>query len=231
MSRKSARHLLSQFEERLGCSFSDTSLLQRALSHSALTGEPQADNERLEFLGDRVLGLVIAEELLQRFPDAAEGSLARRLNALVSKSACTAVAETMGLDGLLREFGGRSGEAGVTARALADVCEALIAAIYLDTGLDAARGFILTHWRERLEAAGETRRDPKSQLQEWAMGKGLAVPEYAVTGREGPDHAPVFTIAVSVAGHAPIAGEGASKREAEQAAALAFLKQHKIKRT
>ncbi len=215
---------IADLEARLAHRFTRKSLLQRALCHAGPTGEPQADNERLEFLGDRVLGLVVAEELFRRFPDISEGALARRLNALVSRTALAGVAEAMGLRALV-------GDNDATPRVLADICEALLAVTYLDGGLEAARAVVLRHWEDGFEAAEETRRDPKSQLQEWAMARALPVPAYAVVGREGPDHAPVFTTEVTVEGHAPIAGSGSSKREAEQAAAEAFLVRHEIPRT
>lgn len=222
---------LAELEARLGHTFSDKSLLKRALRHAASTGEPQTDNERLEFLGDRVLGLAIAEELLRRFPDDPEGQLARRYNALVSKTACAAIAEAMGLESHVRDKHKQASDSAVTPRVMADICEALVAAIYIDAGLGAASAFVLRHWQQGLETAEGTRRDPKSQLQEWALSRALPVPDYTVTARAGPDHAPLFTIAVTVAGHAPVSGQGPSKREAEQAAAACFLDQHRIERT
>ena len=218
----------AEFELRLAHPFKRKSLLTRALRHAGPTGAPQSDNERLEFLGDRVLGLVVAEDLYRRFPDVPEGHLARRLNALVSKPACAAVAEELGLPDLMAR---RGSGAAATQRVLADICEALVAAVYLDGGLEAARAVVLKHWKEGLETAETTRRDPKSQLQEWALGKALPVPDYAVTGREGPDHAPFFTVSVSVEGEEQVSGSGPNKREAEQAAAEVFLEKHGIART
>ena len=215
---------IAALEALLAHPFTQKSMLQRALRHAGPTGEPQADNERLEFLGDRVLGLVVAEELFRRFPDVSEGALARRLNALVSKPALAGIAEAMGLTAFV-------GENEATPRVLADICEALLAVTYLDGGLEAARAVVLKHWESGFDAAEETRRDPKSQLQEWAMGKALPVPAYVEVGREGPDHAPIFSIEVTVEGHAPVAGTGPSKREAEQAAAEAFIVHHGIPRT
>lgn len=226
-ARPSAEEI-AEFEHRLAYKFKQRSLLRRALRHAGPTGAPQADNERLEFLGDRVLGLVVAEDLYRRFPDVPEGQLARRFNALVSKTACAGVAETLGLADLIAR---RGAGGGITQRVLADICEALVAAVYLDGGLEAARSVVLIHWEEGLESAETTRRDPKSQLQEWALGKALPVPDYAVTGREGPDHAPFFTVSVTVEGQEAASGSGPSKREAEQAAAEAFLEKHGIART
>ncbi len=215
---------ITALEALLAHQFTHKSMLQRALRHAGPTGEPQADNERLEFLGDRVLGLVVAEELFRRFPDISEGALARRFNALVSKPALAGIAEAMGLKTFV-------GDNEATPRVLADICEALLAVTYLDGGLEAARAVVLQHWETGFETAEETRRDPKSQLQEWAMARALPVPVYAVVGREGPDHAPIFTTEVTVEGHAPVTGTGQSKREAEQAAAEAFIDHHGIPRT
>jgi len=227
MSARLSAEGADAFERRLAYKFKHRSLLRRALRHAGPTGAPQEDNERLEFLGDRVLGLVVAEDLYRRFPDVPEGQLARRFNALVSKTACAGVAEELGLPGLVAR-GGSGG--GITQRVLADICEALVAAVYLDGGLEAARRVVLIHWQEGLESAEATKRDPKSQLQEWALGKGLPVPGYAVTDREGPDHAPRFTVSVSVDGHDAASGSGPNKREAEQAAAEAFLEKHGVAR-
>lgn len=228
MARRSPASAFAPLEARLGHTFARKSLLERALAHSAPTGEPQTDNERLEFLGDRILGLIIAEELFRRFPADEEGTLARRLNALVSKTTCARVAERLGI---ASHVGDRRRAGAIGRRAMGDICEALIAAIYFDAGLEAAREFVLRHWQDDLVAAEGARRDPKSQLQEWALGRALPVPAYAVSSREGPDHAPLFTVEVTVEGHPPVTGEGASKREAEQAAAEAFLDRMGIGRT
>lgn len=227
MAGRFAKRLIEELEARIGHTFRTRSLLRRALTHSAPTGEPQTDNERLEFVGDRVLGLVLAEELFRRFPKDEEGTLARRINSLVSKTACARVASRLDIASVVCAPG--KGGA-VSQRALADICEALIAAIYFDAGLEAAREFVLRHWQDDLVAAEGARRDPKSQLQEWALAWALPVPAYAVSSREGPDHAPLFTVEVTVEGHAPVTGEGATKREAEQAAAEAFLKRMGISR-
>ena len=229
MAGRSPTAEIDALEARTGHAFRQKSLLWRALEHSAPTGEPQTDNERLEFLGDRVLGLILAEELFRRFPEDEEGTLARRFNALVSKTACARVAESLGISPHVRER--RRGGGAISQRAMADICEALIAAIYFDAGLEAARAFVLRHWRDDLDAAEGTRRDAKSQLQEWALGRALPVPGYAVSSREGPDHAPFFTVEVTVEGFAPVTGEGPSKREAEQAAAKGFLDRMEIRRT
>jgi ribonuclease-3 len=230
---------MAALEARLGHRFSDSGLLREALTHASRTGgtrgrggasKDETDNERLEFLGDRVLGLVIAETLLQRYPDAREGGLAPRLNALVRKETLAEIAEELGLSEALRLA---KGDALSSARArmaiLADACEAVIAAIYLDAGLGAARDFVLRSWSARLGDLEEVPRDAKTALQEWAQARGLPTPAYDVILREGPDHAPHFRVAVKVEGLFVEAGEGASKRAAEQAAAAALLARENLR--
>jgi ribonuclease-3 len=183
-----------------------------------------ADNERLEFIGDRVLGLTIAELVSEAFPQASEGELARRYNQLVQGATCAEVARTIGLGQLLllsdseAENGGRDKET-----ILADACEALLAALYLEAGYDRTRAIIRALWSPRLDDLPEEAIDPKSALQEWAQGRGLPRPAYAVISRDGPDHAPHFTAEVKIQGRQPARGQGASKRAAEQAAALEML--------
>lgn len=216
---------LDTLEARLGHVFSDRSLLERALIHGSAANEHRRDNERLEFLGDRVLGLLAAEALIRRFPAATEGELAPRLNALVRRETCAAVAEELGLDRHIVlaaseiRAGGRRKPA-----ILADACEAVMAALYLDGGLEAAGLLFDAWWLARLESLDTVPLDAKTRLQEWAQGLGRGVPVYRVTERYGPDHAPHFVVAVQVEGVAPETGEGRTKRVAEQAAALALLR-------
>ncbi len=214
-------------EEALGHHFADQALLARALTHASHNGgqtDPANTYQRLEFLGDRVLALVIADSLGQRFPAADEGELARRLNHLVRAETCALVAKTLGFDQHIRTDDLDVTKPTRAARAvLADVCEALIAALYLDGGMEEAKRFILTHWRPIMDEAGAARRDPKTALQEWAHAKRKATPHYAEVARDGPDHAPVFNIEVSVEGLVPVRAEGKSKRDAQQAAAQAML--------
>lgn len=214
-------------EDALGHQFADSDLLDRALTHASHGGgqsDPSQTYQRLEFLGDRVLALVIADALIARFPQADEGELARRLNHLVRAETCAAIAKRIGLD---RDV--RTDDLDVTkptraARAvLADVCEAVIAALFLDGGMKAAKRFILTHWQPVMDEAGAARRDPKTALQEWAHSRRKATPIYTEIGRDGPDHAPIFKIAVSIDGVDPLEAEGKSKRDAQQAAAMAML--------
>jgi ribonuclease-3 len=215
---------LSDLEARIGYTFRDPALLERALTHASASNG--ASNERLEFLGDRVLGLAIAEKLFALYPDHAEGALAVKFNALVRKEACAAAAEAAGIPENLILAGSEATSGGrKKAVILAGACEAVIAALYLDGGLAAARGFIERYWSEAFGALSEDMRDAKTALQEWAQAGVLkSTPIYRLVRREGPDHAPRFMVEVSAAGEAPEVGEGRSKREAEQAAAGALLK-------
>ena len=213
---------LGSLEEKLGHRFSDRALLERALTHASAT--PSQSNERLEFLGDRVLGLVVAEILHSRYPHESEGALTVRFHALVRAEACARVGEAIGLPSYIRHAGGFD-SARARAAILSDVCEAVIAALYLDGGMAAARPFIERHWTEIFEEAGQgaEMRDAKTRLQEWAQGRGLAAPAYREVARSGPAHAPRFIIEASVEGGASQTGEGGSKREAEQEAAAKLL--------
>ena len=207
---------------RLGHDFTRSELLIEALTHPSVAAG--ADNQRLEFLGDRVLGLVIAEALLAADPEAAEGELAPRLNALVRKETCAEVASDLGLGEGLRM--GRSemltGGRRKTA-VLGDAMEAVIAAVYLDAGLEPARALILRAWGPRVGAVRAVARDAKTTLQEWAQARGLPPPAYADLDREGPDHAPVFSVEARLSDGRAAAGRAASKRAAQQAAAEALL--------
>lgn len=225
MSRVKAKSF-ETLTERLGHAFSNPELLRRALTHSsARNRKPSShDYEQLEFLGDRVLGLVISEMLIESFPDAREGDLARRFNRLVRKETCAEVAEEIQLGDFVimsaseAESGGRGKQT-----ILGDACEAVLGAVFRDAGYDAARTVIRRFWSPRLYDNTVPLRDAKSALQEWAQGRGLALPIYSETARKGPDHAPRFTTSVEVEGLEPATGEGASKRAAEQSAAAAIL--------
>ncbi len=208
----------------LGHRFHDRRLLRDALRHPSVAGAVHATGyERLEFLGDRVLGLVIAEVLLKRFPSEPEGHLARRLAAHVRRDALAEVARAIGLGGFImlshgEDVGGGRAKAGT----LADCMEAVIGALYLDGGLEVAANFIRSRWQDRL-AERNPPRDPKTALQEWAQGRGLPLPRYETVAAEGPDHAPAFTVSVTIEGHPAATAVGASKRVAERAAADALL--------
>jgi ribonuclease III len=215
-----------ELEKRLGHKFRTATLLEEALTHASLrgSGERKSDNERLEFIGDRVLGLAIAELLNETFPAAREGELARLYNKLVRGETCAKVAREVDLGKHLKlaasevQSGGRQ-----KTTILADGIEAVLGAVFLDAGFDKARGVVRELWAGQTPGLAGGVHDPKSALQEWAQGRGLPLPKYVEIARFGPDHAPVFTSEVRISGVDPARGEGASKRAAEQAAATAFL--------
>lgn len=210
--------------ELIGHSFADEKRLERALTHSSARAAGQGNYERLEFLGDRVLGLVIAELLFSQFPEAKEGELSVRLNQLVSAEACAAVADEMRLHQHIKTGADIKNLTGKRmANVRADVMESLIAALYLDAGLDVARKFILKNWGERVQASAAARRDAKTELQEWAHGRAGIAPTYAIVERTGPDHDPHFTVKAEVPGVEPEIGSGRSSRAAEQDAAAKML--------
>ncbi|WP_118137413.1 ribonuclease III [Oceanicella sp. SM1341] len=217
--------VLARVEARIGHVFARIALLDEALTHASFSTAVRPDNQRLEFLGDRVLGLVIAEALLEQDPGAAEGVLAPRLNALVRKETCAEVAGALDLGAAIvmgrseMLSGGRRKQA-----ILGDAMESVIAAVYLDAGLDVARAFILRAWAGRIETAEARAADAKSALQEWAQGRGQVPPEYCEIGRSGPPHAPVFTIEVRLASGERAVAQARSKRAAQQSAASALLK-------
>lgn len=216
---------LSDFQDRIGYRFSDPDLLRRALTHNSLASDTRPSNQRLEFLGDRVLNLAIAEALLAQDQSADEGTLAPRYNALVRKETCADVARTMDLGAVLRLGRGEQNTGGRRKNAiLGDAMEAVLAAIYLDGGLDAARKVILKHWGDKLINVEAQARDAKTALQEWVQARGEPPPRYVEIARDGPDHAPRFTIAARLASGAEAQAEGGSKREAEQTAADLLLK-------
>lgn len=222
LKRPIGEALAAVIADRTGYVFADLLLLQTALTHSSAPGAKD-NNERLEFLGDRVLSLVISDLLLQSFPEAREGELAVRLNALVRGETCAEVASDLKLAEIIRADSAiRSGTSKVR-NVLADAVEALIAAIYLDGGIEAARRFILANWGPRSRAIAEVPRDAKTELQEWAVQATGKLPIYSIIGREGPDHAPQFTVLVELPGYQPAQAQGRSKQNAERAAARAFL--------
>ncbi len=216
-----------ELEEIIGYRFRSPRLLQEALTHASVAGgrgRRLRSNERLEFLGDRVLGLVIARLLFAHYPRDPEGALGRRLAHLASRDVLAEVAREIGLGRWIHlsrgeeETGGRD-HPGI----LADCLEAVIGAMFLDGGLEAAERFVRQHWEDRVRALARPPRDPKTELQEWAQGRGLPLPQYRLKGVEGPAHAPRFRIEVQLAGLEPAVGEGPNKRAAEQAAARRML--------
>ena len=213
-------------ESALGHRFDAVDELCRALTHSsqAKGAGPGAHYERLEFVGDRVLGLCVADMLYAAFPNAPEGELSVRFNSLVSGETCTEVCDDIGLHRFIRVGADIKQVTSKRMRSVrADVVESVIAAIYRDGGLEAARSFVERHWRERLEAKGAAVADSKTALQEWAHAAHATTPAYNVIGRDGPDHAPRFTVEVTVGAKVKASGEGSSKREAEQMAAQRVL--------
>ena len=228
--RLTGRDIADALQERTGHVFRDHERLQRALTHASARGaKTGADYERFEFLGDRVLGLIIADMLFHAFPAAAEGELSVRLNALVNAEALAEIADEIGLTEVIRagsEVKTLAGRKRVNIRA--DALESLIAALYLDGGMEAAKRFVLRYWEPRSKVTGAARRDPKTELQEWAHQAASATPAYQIESREGPDHDPLFTVSVRVGDLEPATATGRSKREAEQAAAAAILRREGV---
>lgn len=217
---------MSGIEDRLGHQFADPALLTHALTHRSAAdarGGQLDSNERLEFLGDRVLGLVVAEWLVERYPEEREGNLTRRLSGLVATETLARVGEAIGLAEAIRIPPGEE-RAGLRARltVMADAVEALLGAIYRDAGLDAARAVIRRHWAPLVEATPRPPVSAKNRLQEHTLGRGLGLPEYRLVSAAGPSHAPFFVVAVTAAGRSA-EGAGDTKRAAEQAAAVAWL--------
>ena len=215
---------IRSFEQRLGYEFSNLSLLVEALTHSSIASDFRKDNQRLEFLGDRVLGLVMAEALLEIDQTAPEGTLAPRFNALVRKETCAEVARQIELGSVLKIgrsemlSGGRRKDA-----LLGDGMEAVIAAIYKDGGFEIAKTIIIKLWGDRIKNVKVDARDPKTMLQEWAQARGQNPPNYEVISRSGPDHAPDFLVKVILASGETSEAMAGSKRKAEQMAAKALL--------
>jgi len=215
---------LKTFEGRIGYHFSTPDMLVRALTHASISSATRPDNQRLEFLGDRVLGLVMADALLGADLAASEGQLAPRFNALVRKETCADVAREVGLGDVLKLgrsemlSGGRRKDA-----LLGDALEALIAAVYVDGGFDAAKALVLRLWAGRIGAVDADARDAKTSLQEWAQARGMPPPSYTLMDRRGPDHAPLFTVEVTLEDGARADAQAGSKRVAEQQAARDLL--------
>ncbi|GAB1361604.1 ribonuclease III [Rhodobacter sp.] len=215
---------LLAFQTRIGHQFRRPELLLRAVTHASIGSATRPDNQRLEFLGDRVLGLVMAEALLAADKSASEGQLAPRFNALVRKETCAEVARDVALGEVLKLgrsemlSGGRRKEA-----LLGDAMEAVIAAVHLDAGFETARALVLRLWGPRIGTVEADARDPKTALQEWAQARAMPPPNYSETARKGPDHQPVFTVRVALSSGEAAEATAGSKRAAEQAAARALL--------
>lgn len=220
-----------ELERRLGHKFKNQDWLERALTHASMRGgrTVKHDNERLEFIGDRVLGLAIVESVSQKMPDAREGDLARRYNGLVKGETCAKVGRELGLGDFLILSDSEDGSGGrKKATILADAVEAVLGAVFMDAGFDVARDVVLRLWQPVLDQGPSQHVDAKSVLQEWAQGRGLSLPRYIELSRDGPDHAPKFTTEVRIRGCDPAQGHGRSKRQAEQAAARSFLEREGV---
>jgi len=215
-----------KLQDILGHTFTDEALLDQALRHASTTEQRTKSNERLEFLGDRVLGLVMAELLYAQFPGEEEGALARRFAGLTSRDALARVADTINLIDFTYT---QAVDAETSARSLAsvtaDTLEAVLGALYLDGGLEIVAAFIQSHWESLVNEDLSPPKDAKTALQEWAQARALGLPNYEILTREGPDHAPTFKIRVSVKGQDTAEGRGASRRSAEQDAAQMLMAQ------
>ena len=219
----------TELENVLGYTFTDKQWLDRALTHASTGLAKGANYERLEFLGDRVLGLCVAELLFRTFRTAPEGELSVRLNQLVSADSCAEIADEMELHRFIRtgaDVKKITGKRMMNVRA--DVVESLIAAIYLDGGLESARAFIRRYWEDRAARADAARRDAKTELQEWAHARFGVTPAYKIDDRAGPDHDPRFTVTVELPGVSPETGTDRSKRAAEQVAATRMLEREGV---
>lgn len=231
--RRRSKTAPAAFEERIGYQFKDSALLEQALTHiSALTGQRNRSGsyQRLEFLGDHVLGLVISDMLYRAFPKADEGEMSRRLADLVRKEACADVARVIELGAAIRLGASESNSGGRDRTAiLADVCEALIGAVFIDGGYGAASEMIERLWEQRMRTPARPLRDAKTILQEWAQARGLPTPAYREVERKGPAHSPEFRVNVELPNRPPAEGMGRSKRAAEQAAAAVMLVREGVK--
>ena len=220
---------IHQLEKLIGYEFRDRELCRNALTHGSRNAK-KPDYQRLEFLGDRVLSLIIAEELFTRYSHEQEGQLAARLSLLVRGETCAAIGAQMGLDDFIL-LGSTEKKNGVqrSGSVLGDVVESLIGALYLDGGLDVARDFTLKQWETRIRAHSASLKDAKTIVQEWALGRALPLPHYEVVAREGLEHSPTFTVELQVGSFAVTKGVGASKRASEMAAAQEFIAREGIK--
>ncbi len=232
-SKAAAKAAAAEIEARIGHKFADPSLLATAFTHvSALkSARVRGDSyQRLEFLGDHVLGLIVSDMLYRAFPAANEGELSKRLAELVRKESCADVAKSLGLlDGIKLGTVGAAAGARLRKSVLGDICEAVIGAVFLDGGYPAAAQFIERNWTERMRKPQRPLRDPKTVLQEWAQGKGLPTPIYREVERTGPHHDPQFRVAVELPGLAPAQGLGGSKRAAEKVAASVMIAREGVK--
>lgn len=231
--KSNLRRKAKAVEEQIGHVFADSALLTTALTHVSALKNPSdrwGSYQRLEFLGDHVLGLVVSDMLFRTYPNADEGELSKRLSDLVRRETCAEVAKTMGLLDAIKLGAVGAGDASDRLRksVLGDICEAVIGAVYLDGGYTAAQKMVERAWADRLRKPMRALRDPKTVLQEWAQGKGLPTPAYREVERTGPHHDPQFRVAVELPGMEVAEGVGSTKRAAEKAAALSLLKREKV---
>ncbi len=212
-----------ELETVIGYTFSDKKLLERALTHSSSKSKKNTeDNERLEFLGDRVLGLIVAETLLSKFTNESEGDIAKRHTSFVCKEQLVEIAKKISLTDFIKMSEGEIREGGKTNESImADGIEALLGAIYLDSNIDGAKAFINKFWD--FDVNKEPPVDAKTAIQEWAQSKGLGLPEYRLVSQSGTDHNPIFEMEVIVTNNKPVKGQGSNKKEAEKSAAQEFL--------
>jgi ribonuclease III len=231
-AKSAANAATSAIEERIGHKFADAGLLVTAMTHvSALKPSRKRGEsyQRLEFLGDHVLGLIVSDMLYRSFPNADEGEMSKRLADLVRKESCADVAKSLGLaDDIKLGAVGAGAGARLRKSVLGDICEAVIGAVYLDGGYQAASEFVERNWTERMKKPRQPLRDPKTVLQEWAQGKGLPTPVYREVERTGPHHDPQFRVAVDLPGLAPAEGIGGSKRAAEKVAASVMIEREGV---
>jgi ribonuclease-3 len=231
-AKESAKAAAAAVEARIGHKFGDPNLLTTAFTHvSALKpARSRAESyQRLEFLGDHVLGLIVSDMLYRAFPNADEGELSKRLADLVRKESCADVAKSLGLvDDIKLGQVGASASARLRKSVLGDICEAVIGAVFLDGGYSAAAQFVERNWTERMRKPRRPLRDPKTVLQEWAQSKGMPTPVYREVERTGPHHDPQFRVAVDLPGLAPAEGVGGSKRAAEKVAASVMIEREGV---
>jgi ribonuclease-3 len=211
---------LTQLEARIGHDFADRTLLTQALTHASYQSDGQS-YQRLEFLGDRVLGLLLADHFFDKYPDDDEGGLSLRLHAEAQAASLAMVARKLDLASHIQTQTGF--DVAANHNILADVVESLLAAIYLDAGLPAARAFVMRHWSLRGKTSKTAVKDPKSRLQEWCLKRGLGLPFYRLAEKSGPEHAPELTYAVTVDGYPEITATGPNRKQAEQEAAKQML--------
>ena len=209
-------------EKKIGINFKDKKLLIKSITHKSFNSN---DNyEKLEFLGDRVLGLIISKTLLETFPDDKEGSLDKKLASLVNRNKCCEISKKLNLENFIVTGNARSKKNKIEDKIISDACEALIGAIYLDQGLSSAEKFILKFWKSSLNLSIKNQVDAKTKLQEYSLKKYKTLPKYKLLSSTGPRHKPVFKIGVSIDGSKIFSASGYSKKDAEQKAAALFLK-------